>query len=492
MGQFESTYRSRLPVPLAEARAWHDRPGAFERLSPPWMDVRVADSRGTTAPGDWKRLRIRKGPIGLNWTLAHRALPPDSGASGFLDEQIAGPFRSWRHEHRFTADGEDACVLEDVLTYQLPLGGLGSMVAGRRVKRQLDELFAFRHRRTQLDLTRHSGYGGAPLGIVISGASGLVGRHLANFLATGGHSVYRLVRHKPTADDEIYWNPMTGEIDATALEGMDAVVHLAGESIADGRWTGDRKTRILNSRLDGTRLLSETIARLHTPPAVLVSASATGFYGDRGAELLTEDSENGDGFLAGVCHTWERATAPAEAAGIRVVTPRFGVVLAGSGGLLARVGRLFRMGLGGRLGDGNQFIGWIALDDLLGILHRAIIDSTLSGAVNAVAPEPVTNREFTEVLGRVVGRPAVVPAPAFGLRLAFGDLADELLLASQRALPERLTDASFAFAFPRIEDALRHELGRSEGGALDLPDQFATNQPPLTSPVVSRAKKRAA
>jgi uncharacterized protein (TIGR01777 family) len=428
------------------------------------MKVRVADSYGTTAPGDWKRLRVGAGPFRLDWLLEHEPLPDGADAIGFLDEQRDGPFRAWRHEHRFVDVGPDSCLLEDRLAYRLPLGKVGDAVAGRRVRKQLDEVFGFRHRRSQLDLSRHASYGGASLTFVVSGAAGMVGGQLVAFLRAGGHTVHRLVRRKPAAADEIYWDPRTGVIDAAALEGMDAVVHLAGESIASGRWTKDRKKRILTSRIDGTRLLSETIAKLKRPPSVLVCASATGYYGSRGGELLTETSPSGDGFLAGVCREWEAATAPAMSAGIRVVHPRFGVVLAGNGGLLSRVTGLFRAGLGGRLGDGDQYLSWIALDDLLSVIHRAIVDPSLNGPINAVAPNPVTNREFTATLARVLGRPAVLPAPASALRLALGGMADELLLTSQRALPARLTEAGFQFAFPALEGTLRHELGRVGGG----------------------------
>jgi uncharacterized protein (TIGR01777 family) len=492
MHRTDVTYRSPLPVSSTEARAWHDRPGAFERLTPPWMDVQVAEEHGTTAPGDWKRLRVGVGPLRRDWTLEHQPLPETAGGIGFVDEQRHGPFREWRHEHRFVDVDRQSCLLEDRLAYRLPLGGLGEAVAGRQVKAQLDEVFAFRHRRSQLDLRHHAAYAGAPLRIIVSGASGLVGSQLVAFLRGGGHEVHRLVRRKPAAPGDIYWNPRTGEIDAGAMEGIDAVVHLAGESIAAGRWTKDRKRRIRESRVDGTRLLTETLGRLKAPPSVLVSASATGYYGSRGDDLLTETSGSGDGFLAEVCREWEATAMRATSAGIRVVRPRFGVVLADNGGLLARVTPLFRMGLGGRLGDGEQYLSWIALDDLLYVIHRAIVDPSLSGPINAVAPNPVTNREFTKILGRVLGRPAIVPAPASALRLALGGMADELLLASQRAVPGRLTDGGFEFAFPALEDAVRHELGRviEAPAGLDIP--AAAREPGIPSELLLDEPRNAA
>ena len=455
------SYRSEIAAPAADVLRWHSSPGAFERLTPSWMDVRVLDGSGGIEPDHWKRLRVGAGPLGVSWTLVHHAV--DDG-TGFVDEQADGPFASWRHEHRFSSDGPERSVLEDRIIYQLPFGSVGQLLAGDQIERRLSDLFRFRHARTKLDLARHIATGLVrPQRIAISGASGLIGSQLVPFLRTGGHDVARLVRQRPSAADEIAWDPAGGWIDATSLEGMDAVIHLAGVSIAGGRWTTARKAAILNSRLQGTSLLAETLARLQRQPRVLISASGIGYYGDAGSTPLTESSPPGDGFLAGVCRAWEEATAPAVASGIRVVLPRFGVVLSGRGGLLARLLPPFRFGVGGPLGSGEQFMSWIALDDLLGVLLRAIADDRLAGPVNAVAPHAVSNRVFAETLGRVLHRPTVLRTPARALRLVAGELADELLLASQLARPARLEDVSFSFAFPTLEDALRHELGRSGG-----------------------------
>jgi uncharacterized protein len=461
MTQTTHTYRSQIASPAAAVRAWHSNPGAFERLTPPWMDVRVLEGVGGIAPGAWKRLRVGAGPISVPWTLVHGNA---EDGTGFVDEQTDGPFASWRHEHRFLNDGPAQSMLEDRITYQLPFGAVGQLVAGRQLERRLDDLFRFRHRRTQVDLARHAAAGLArPQRIAISGASGMVGSQLVPFLRAGGHDVVRLVRRRPSAADEIAWDPATDRIDAASLESVDAVIHLAGVSIAGGRWTKARKAAILSSRLQGTSLLAETLSRLQRPPRVLISASGIGYYGDARNALLTEESPPGTGFLADVCRAWEEATSPAAAAGIRVVLPRFGVVLAGRGGLLARMIPPFRFGLGGPLGSGEQFMSWIALDDLLGVLLQSIADDRLVGPVNAVAPHAVTNHAFAETLGRVLGRPAVLRAPAPALRLAAGELADELLLASQLARPTLLEDVRFSFAFPTLEDALRHELGRYDG-----------------------------
>ncbi|MBI3300786.1 MAG: TIGR01777 family protein [Deltaproteobacteria bacterium] len=298
--------------------------------------------------------------------------------------------------------------------------------------------------------------------ILVTGASGLVGSALVPFLTTGGHAVTRLVRSQPrTGAAEVRWDPEAGILDTASLAGVDAVVHLAGENIAAGRWTAERKARIRDSRVKGTKTLCETLARLAQPPTVLVSASATGYYGDRGEELLREESASGSGFLAEVCRAWEAATEPAVQKGIRVVLLRIGIVLSPAGGALAKMLLPFKMGVGGVIGSGEQYMSWIGLDDVVGAIHHALMADTLRGPVNAVAPDAVTNREFTKTLGWVLGRPTVFPLPVFAARLAFGEIADELLLASTRVEPARLAATEYQFRHPDLEGALRYLLGRA-------------------------------
>ncbi|MDG2305052.1 MAG: TIGR01777 family oxidoreductase [Candidatus Binatia bacterium] len=288
--------------------------------------------------------------------------------------------------------------------------------------------------------------------VLISGASGLMGRNLVRSLTEAGHEVLRLVRAADSVG--IPWDPRGGELDRSPLEGFDAVVHLAGESIAEGRWTVEKKKRIRDSRIEGTNLLARSLSELDQPPKVLVCASAVGFYGDRGEEILDESAPPGVGFLAEVCREWEAAADPAREKGIRVVHLRFGVVLSGEGGALAKMLLPFRLGLGGILGDGSQYMSWIALDDAVGIVLHAISHEDLRGAVNAVSPNPVTNREYTKTLGGVLRRPTVIPLPSFGARLAFGEMADELLLASVRVSPKRLLETGYDFRFAELEEAL--------------------------------------
>jgi hypothetical protein len=291
--------------------------------------------------------------------------------------------------------------------------------------------------------------------IMVTGATGLVGSALLPLLKAGGHEVSRVVRQPKPAEKDIVWNPDEGRIDLAGLEGADAVVHLAGENIASGRWTVARKQRILQSRVKGTQLLAQSLAKLQRPPKVLVSASAIGYYGDRGVAVLSEDSPPGSGFLSDVCRAWESATQPAAAKGIRVVHLRIGIVLSTRGGALAKMLTPFRLGAGGRIGDGNQYMSWISLQDLCRAITHVIRMDSVNGAVNAVAPAPVTNAEFTKALASALHRPALVPVPAFGIRLAFGEMADALLLASTRVVPARLQGSGFAFEDSEIGPTLQ-------------------------------------
>ncbi len=297
------------------------------------------------------------------------------------------------------------------------------------------------------------------LDVLVSGSRGLIGSALVTALEEGGHRVRRLVRSGGTSGDAVRWDPSAGAIDAARLEEVDAVVHLAGESV-QGRWTAAKKARIRDSRMQGTSLLSRTLAGLPARPRVMVSASASGYYGDRGNELLREESASGSNFLAGVCLEWEAAADPAREAGIRVVHPRFGIVLSPEGGALGPMLPIFKLGLGGKIGSGRQYWPWVSIDDVVGaILHALAIDS-LSGPVNVVAPDPPTSAQFTKTLGRVLGRPTIFPLPAPAARLVLGQVADELLLASQRLEPARLKESGYSYRHPELGGALRHLLGR--------------------------------
>jgi uncharacterized protein (TIGR01777 family) len=472
----------RVPVPAAELFAWHERPGAFERLAPPWQRVEVLETAHSVRDGARVRLRARVAPPALapfhsvvdplaalvvpaEWLVEHRDYV---AGRRFRDVMLAGPFARWTHLHEVEPDGDAASRLTDTVDYALPFGPVGAAVGGRIARGELDRLFAYRHAVTAADLARHAdarARGVESLTVAVTGASGLIGSALVPFLTAGGHQVVRIGRGAPPtratpAVRDVQWDPTRGALDAAALEGVDVVVHLAGANVG-GRWTAAYKDEIARSRVDATQLLARALARLSRPPRALVSMSAVGYYGDRGDEVLDDGAPPGRGFLAEVAQRWEAAADPARAAGIRVVHPRLGVVLTPRGGALAKLLPPFSAGVGGPTGSGRQWWSVIGLDDVVGALHFLATHDTLAGPVNLALPEPVRNADFAHALGHVLGRPALLPTPAFALRLALGrEQADEMLLASQRVVPRRLLDAGFAFGRPTVEQALRFELGR--------------------------------
>lgn len=298
--------------------------------------------------------------------------------------------------------------------------------------------------------------------VLISGSTGLIGSALSSSLAGKAVQVARLVRAKSAGTTpQVLWNPVARVLDPKQLEGFDAIVHLAGDPIAKGRWNPEKKARIRDSRVKGTRFLAEAVAALSSPPKVFACASAIGIYGDRGEELLTEESGHGTGFLAEVGQEWEKACEPVARRAVRVVNLRFGVVLSPKGGALPMMLPPFRLGLGGILGSGRQWMSWVSIEDVVGAIHHALTNEAVRGPVNVVAPGPVTNREFTVALGRVLRRPTVFPVPTFAVRLLFGELADEALLASARVEPKRLKSTGYRFQHPELEPALRQLLKAS-------------------------------
>jgi len=449
--------RTRIPAPAATVFDWHMRPGAFERLSPPWERVSVLASPGAISEGARVVLRVGLGPFGIRWTAVHRDIVP---GRQFCDEQVEGPFARWHHTHTMEPDGPDACFLEDRIEYRLPLGVLGQLVGSAATRAKLRRMFDYRHATVAADLAAHAPWSEGSLHVAVTGSRGLVGSGLVPFLTTGGHRVTRLVRGRPADPSEVGWSAEGGIAEPALLEGVDAVVHLAGENIAAGRWTEARKAEIRRSRVEGTRRLAEQVARLRHPPRTLVCASAVGYYGHRGPEILTDASPPGRGFLADVCREWEAAAEPARQAGIRVVHMRLGVVLTPAGGALKKMLLPFRLGLGGRIGSGEQFLSWISLDDAVGAFAHALHMPAMTGAVNTVSPAPVPNKEFTRLLARTLRRPALFPLPAAVARLALGEMADALLLASTRAVPTRLLTTGYRYRHTNLEDALRHLLGR--------------------------------
>jgi len=454
------TYSTELPGhDPASVFDWHERPGALERLTPPWGEVEVLHRDGGIRDDAVVSLRIRRGPTAFRWDLRHRDY--EYGRQ-FRDEQVAGPLKSWTHTHRFSALPSGGTRVDDEIEVEPPLGSAGAAIGPTYLKRELGRLFRFRYRRLFTDLARHAEFGDRKrLVVAITGQSGMIGQNLAHFLTTGGHRVIPVVRDsRRVVGGAVHWNPATGEIDAAGLADADAVVHLAGTSIAAGRWTEARMRSIRESRIQGTELLARTLAGMPSGPRVLVSASAVGYYGDRGEQVLEEGGAPGVGFLAEVCRGWEGATQAAERAGIRVVLLRGGVALSPAGGALGQMLLPFRMGLGGRIGSGRQYLSWIDLDDLIALIVHALYTDSLSGPVNATAPHPVTNATFTAALGRVLGRPTVFPVPAVAVKAMFGQLGTEALLWGQRVLPTKATKSGFRFFYEGVEESLRFQLGR--------------------------------
>ncbi|BAM03835.1 TIGR01777 family oxidoreductase [Phycisphaera mikurensis] len=445
------TKKSAIPASTAEVFDWHERAGAFMRLQPPWERVELLEFEGIR-DGQKAVLRVWA-PWKRKWVAMHHGFVP---GVQFCDRQEEGPFARWDHAHRVEPDpgnGGETAVMNDDVRYEMPFGPLGMIAHGVFAREKIEQMFAHRHAVLREDherrnrLAEHAG-GLDTLKVAMTGGSGFVGSLLTPLLTTRGHAVKPVRRPA----EGIGWN--TGD-----LAGADAVVHLAGEPIAQ-RWSERAKKRIRESRLEGTRVLAEALTRLPQKPKVLVSASAVGFYGARGDELLDEDSAGGSGFLAEVAAGWEAATRAASDAGIRVVHPRIGVVLDPRGGALQRMLPIFAAGVGGRLGHGGQWFPWISSFDLCDVLARCLVDPSLRGPINAVAPEPVTNAVFTKTLGRVLKRPAVLPAPGFALRAAFGEMADAALLGGARVVPSRLQQAGFRWRHPDLEAALRALLGK--------------------------------
>ena len=453
-----------MPVSADELSAWHFREGALTRLIPPWENARVIRTSGPLANGSLVVIELRKGPVKIHWYAIHDRVEP---GKGFRDTQQKGPFHKWVHEHRFQPLESGKSTLEDCVNYQEPFPPLGRWFGAGFIRGELNRQFQFRHARTFNDLRRgaerpsHS-----TKTVAISGATGMIGRQLAGFLSCAGETVRRIVRTtKGARDSDILWNQTSGEFDLAKLEGCEAVVHLAGENIAGGRWTDQRKKLILSSRVDGTRQLCQALARLKNKPKVLICASGVGFYGAGDDKQFDETSALGKGFLAQICKEWESATQAASDAGIRVVNMRIGIVISAQGGVLTKLLTPFLLGAGGPIAGGRQGMSWIALDDLLAAITFAIDNENISGALNATAPAPLSNRDFGRVLARVLHRPFLAPLPAFVVRAIFGEMGQELLLQGAFVQPKKLLEHGFRFDFPKLESVLRFELGKMKNNS---------------------------
>jgi len=450
------TFRSKIPCPVEQVFQWHQQPGALERLLPPWEHVCVEQKPDSIAPGSCVVLKMSLAGIPIRWVAEHTELDLNHH---FKDKQVSGPFAKWEHTHRFSHSEGNECILVDEIDFEIPGGKLGDRLARGQIQHMLLQMFRYRHETTTHDMIAHQRFKDqAPMKIAITGGTGLVGSQLIPFLTTGGHQVSVISR--TPGENTIQWDIKNKEIELEKLEGFDAIIHLAGESLASGRWNDSKKQAIRDSRVDGTQFLCEQLAKLKDPPRTFICASASGFYGDRGEEVLNEQSPPGEGFLPEVCVEWEKSAQPAMDAGIRTVFARLSMVLSPKGGALAEMLTPFKLGAGAKLGAGNQFWSWVSIDDVVGSLHHMLMCQQIEGPVNVCAPCAIRNRDFTKILGKVLNRPTILTVPQFAARMGLGQMADDLLFASFRMEPGVLTETGYGFRDPDLERALRKLLGK--------------------------------
>jgi len=450
------TKQSLINAPIEDVFKWHTRAGALERLSPPWEPIEVIEQHGGINKGASVLMKMKAGPFHYRWAAEHTDYHKNRL---FKDRQKRGPFASWNHTHTFQDDQSGGCLMQDQIEYALPADPFTRPFVPV-IRKKLERIFHYRHTTLAYDLALHqTRRSKPPLNILISGASGLIGSAIIPFFTTGGHSVTRLVRKKTASLNQVSWDPRAGKLEPSQLENRDVVINFSGENIGQGRWSDAKKRIIIESRTRTTALIAETIAGLEKPPKVLINASAIGYYGNQGDLPLTEDAGCGDAFISQVCRDWEKAAAPAQKKGIRVVFLRLGVVLAPGGGALEKMLLPFKMGLGGKFGSGRQYMSFIGIDDVIGSVWHIINHDALEGPVNIVAPRPVTNLEFTQTLGKVLKRPTMFSVPEIAVRSVFGEMGKELLLASTRVEPQKLTASGYKFRNPDLEDVLRHLLG---------------------------------
>ena len=453
------SYESNISAPAADVFAYHERVGAFQRLIPPWESVRVVSSKGGIQNGDSVTIKMNLGLFKTLWEATHQEYQKNRQ---FVDVQVKGPLKFWKHTHSFRSLDTHQTNLKDTIQLELPFGYVGRSLVYPKVLKKLNKLFTYRHAITQNDLKDWMELKSFPASkVAITGGNGLIGSELAVFLKAQGHEVVILSR---SGKSNVYgvpgvrWDPFKKFIDAKSLSDVDCWIHLAGENVSKGRWTKKRIRKLKDSRVISTKFLVEFILNQKILPKVFITASGAGYY-PSSSELMTEDSENGKGILAGICSAWEDASSPLIGTSIRRVVLRTGIVLSKKGGALGKLLPIFKMGLGGPVGTGKQFWSWIAMEDLMRIYNLAAKDPKIEGIYNAVAPNASMNKEFADVLGSALRRPALIRTPSSVLKIALGRMADDALLASQNVSPERLIDSDFNFNFPDLELAVSHCLG---------------------------------
>jgi uncharacterized protein (TIGR01777 family) len=447
--------------------AWFEHEGSFRRLMPPWevaQEVRADDSLEVGSQRVFKFPAPGAPFINLKWVAEHTGYDKPNY---FADTMIKGPFWKWDHDHYFKEENGITTVVDDV-TYSVPFGPLGMLVdkvlGGSLVKGRISSMFRAREFRLKRDLDNHAKFQNiSRKKILIAGSSGLIGTQLVAFLDTGDHEVWRLVRRESDSNkNEITWNPSKGEINAKELEGFDIVIHLGGVGIGDKRWSKKRKAAIKDSRIKSTELLSKTLASLEDKPDLFMLGSAIGYYGNRGDEELDESSSCGEEgyFLSDVCSQWEGSADPAKEVGIRTVHLRTGIVISAVGGALGKMLLPAKMGGGGPIGSGKQWMSWISMDDQIYSMYHLMMSEGTSGEYNLTAPNPVRQKQFAKTLGKVLRRPAFAPLPGFMMKIMFGEMGVRLTLDSLKVLPKNLQESGYEFIHENLEDALADSLGK--------------------------------
>lgn len=452
-------YHSDYPCTARQLYNWHSRFGALERLLPPWERTKIVSRTGGLDPGGRVVLKMRSGPIPFHYHAHHIENIP---GKMFRDIQEKGPFSSWSHSHFFT-DTPTGSNLYDRVEYSLPFDNHLPSFLKTYVHKSLQQVFHHRESIISEDIKVHLRCSTKPLNILISGASGVLGRELIPFLTTGGHQVWTLVRRPPDrSKNEIFWDPENTVLDTSQLPTLDAVIHLAGEYIGLARWSEEKKQRVIDSRVQGTTFLSRVVSGLAVKPKVFLCASAVGYYGDTKQTELEETEPQGADFISEVCGRWEASATAAEKAKIRTVFLRMGIGLTPRGGALERILDTSPLGFMRRFGSGNQYISWISTDDMISAMLHCLACETLQGPVNVAAPQPVTNAEFMRTLARVAQRPLLIPIPASLLKIVYGQMASEILLSGCHVSPRKLVESGFQFRHPNLELALKKLLGKDK------------------------------
>ena len=449
--------RTKINVPVETLFSWHGRKGAIERLTPPWAPMEmISRNMDGIQKGVKVKFKIKFFNIPMIWESEHIEYKENRI---FKDRQTKGPFAKWEHTHKFIPQDATSCIMEDHVEFKLPFGMLSRPLYGF-AKKKFEKMFDYRHRVLKYDLENHAGKT-KKLKILISGASGTIGKALISLLQTCGHEVIVLVRtKKELSDNALFWDPYKGILDIERAGHIDAVINLNGIDISKGRWTAKQKKLIIDSRVIPTSLLAQKIKNMAQKPEVFITASAIGFYGNNTTGVVSEADEKGDFFISRVCKEWEDASLEAQQAGIRTIMLRTGVVLTPVGGALAKMILPFKLGMGVILSHGRQYMSWISIDDEISAILFIIENSNIKGAVNLTAPEPVTNREFSKTLAKVFSRRVFFAMPKFMIGLIWGQMGQETILASIRVKSEKLLNNGFIFQHKTLFHALKHMLGR--------------------------------